>query len=320
MHADTTATIPAKTFTALRAGHCYDSSVFDIGTAHQKKIRDQRANEAASENLFGAWWENLDLSITNAKVRPITRATCESIIMEYEWLGCMPSVVWFMYGIFFDGACGGVVCYGPEYSENLGKQAREQGRKCADWSKYGYEGKMILLSRGACTHWAHPHSGSFLIRRSMDMLPKKYEVVTATTDHAAGEIGTIYQACGFSYVGSMRDANPKVNSRKLDRDGWLIDGKIWASRSIRARCGSTRMEDVLKHFPTVEKIPQHAKHRYFAFRGAKGAKKAHARAIAHLVKPYPKRASEGLMVTRRDSITESSVQSTDDAPISQHKS
>ncbi len=262
----------------------------DIGKAHQRLIREQRTADAGRENLFGNWWEKLDIDIKKADVRPITRETCETIILEYEWLGCMPAVVWFMFGIFFDGACGGVVCYGPEYSENLGKQAREQGRKCADWSKYGFEGKMILLSRGACTHWAHPHSASALIRRSMKMLPPRFEVVTATVDHAAGEIGTIYQACGFAYVGSMRDANPNVKSGKMDRDGWMIDGKIWSSRSIRQRVGSTRQEEIAKVFPGAVKVAQHAKHRYFAFRGSKKAIKANAAAIAHLVKPYPKRA------------------------------
>jgi len=267
-------------------------NIIDVGIAHQKKIRDEKSNTAAKQNLFGAWWEDLDLSIENAVVKPIDRNTCESIIMEYEWLGCMPAVVWHMYGIFFDGACGGVVCFGPEYLENLGKLTREKGGEGAGWSKYGYEGKMILLSRGACTHWAHPHSGSKLIRQSMKMLPVKYEVVTATTDHAAGEIGTIYQACGFYYVGSMRDSNPNVKSKKMDRDGWLVDGKIWAARSIRAKCGSTRIDDVLKVFPNVKKIAQHSKHRYFAFMGSKKAKKQHYQAISHIIKPYPKRKIE----------------------------
>lgn len=264
--------------------------ILNVGKAHQRKIRERKSKYAKSENLFGAWWQEIDLDIKKAEIREIDRATCETVILEYEWLGCMPAVVWHMYGIFFDGACGGVVCYGPEYSENLGKQAREKGRKCADWSKYGFEGKMILLSRGACTHWAHPHSGSKLIRQSMKMLPKSYEVVTCTTDHAAGEIGTIYQACGFYYVGSMRDSNPLVKSRKMDRDGWLINGKIWSSRSIRQKCGSTRAEDIEKFFPKYCKVSQHSKHRYFAFRGSKKTQKKHYEAIKNIIKPYPKRA------------------------------
>ncbi len=258
---------------------------------HQRVVREEREQHAHADNLFGNWWSGIDTDISKSVVKEIPRKTAEQIILEYEWLKCMPAVVWHSYGIFFGDVCGGVVCYGPEYSENLGIQAREAGRKCADWSKYGFEGKMILLSRGACVHWAHPHSASRLIRQSMKLLPEKYEVVTATTDAAAGEVGTIYQACGFHYVGSMREANANVNSRHMDRDGWLINGKIWSARSIRQRCGSSDMETVLKHFPTVEKIKQHSKHRYFAFRGHRSAQKRHRLAIEHLVKPYPKRAA-----------------------------
>ena len=261
--------------------------------AHQKQIRDRRAADDASQNIFGEWWNGINRDISNAIIKEIDRPTCAKIILEYEWLGCMPAVVWHMYGIFFDGNCAGVVCYGPEYSENLGKISRESGKAGADWSKYGYEGKMILLSRGACVHWAHPHCGSKLIRRSMEMLPRKYQVITATTDEAAGEIGTIYQACGFHYIGSMRDANPNVNSRRLDRDGWLINGKIYGARTMRQKFGCSRMSEILKRYPSAEKIKQHSKHRYFAFRGTRKEQKAHFSAIENMVKPYPKRnASE----------------------------
>jgi hypothetical protein len=200
---------------------------------------------------------------------------------------CLPAVVWHCYGIFFDGHLGGVVTYGPEYSENLGKVARDTGKVAADWSRYGYEGKMILLSRGACTHWAHPHAGSKLIRQSMRLLPPRFEVVTATTDPAAGEIGTIYQACGFDYVGSMREGNPNVSFRPKDRHAWRIKGKLVGARSMRQRIGSTRWEEVQRYFPDAVPVMEFSKHRYFAFRGRQ--QKARRAAIAHLIKPYPKR-------------------------------
>jgi hypothetical protein len=251
--------------------------------AHQRLIRERKAEEGG--DLFGKWWEKIDLSIDRAVVKEIDRATCESIILEYEWLGCMPAVVWHMYGIFFDGHCGGVVCYGPEYSENSGATVRSGKLKGgADWSTYGFEGKMILLSRGACVHWAHPHAGSKLIRRSMDLLPARYEVVTATTDQAAGEIGTIYQACGFHYVGAMR--------KVAYRDGWLINGKLYGSRSLRSKIGCTKWEVIKARYPDAKKVKQHSKHRYFAFRGGRLAKRRHLKAIAHIVKPYPKRKNE----------------------------
>lgn len=262
--------------------------------AHQKLVKDLGWSR---QDLTGAWWEGIDTDIKKAVVKETTRGIAESIIKEYEWLGCLAAVSFCYYGIFFDGVCGGVVCYGPEYSENLGIQAREQGRKCADWSRYGYEGKMLLLNRGACVHWAHEHSASKLIRRSMDLLPEKYKVITATVDDLAGEVGTIYQACGFDYVGSMRDANANVTSKKGDRDGWVINGKLYGSRAIRAMAGSSKMEDVLKKYPSAYKVKQNSKGRYFAFRGSKKEIRDNRAAIAHLIKPYPKRSDLSLPQT-----------------------
>lgn len=267
--------------------------------AHQRIIRERRASEDTDADMFGKWWQGINVDIAKADIRQVSYETAKSIIEKYEWLECMPAVVWYNYGIFFDGCCAGVVCYGPEYSENLGKVARETGRKCADWSKYGFEGKMILLSRGACTHWAHPHSASKLIRESMKLLPPQYEIVTSTCDPAAGEIGTIYQACGFDYVGSMRDNREAVKSRYMDRDGWIVYGKIVGSRSMRQRCGSTKAADIARVFPEAIKIKQHSKHRYFAFRGTAAVKKRNRAAIAHLLNPFPKRAGE---VSSRDTV------------------
>lgn len=257
--------------------------------AHQRIVRDRIAATGDDRGLFGDWWEDLDLSPANAVVMEVNNVTAKHIIEKYEWMGCMSAVTWHCYGIYFDGNCAGVVCYGPEYSENLGKQAREQGRKCADWSKYGFEGCMILLNRGACVHWAPPYAASHLIRKSMSMLPEKYEVITATTDPLAGEVGTVYQAAGFYFVGSMRDSNANVSSKKLDRDAWVWNRKLYGSRTVRSMCGSTKTSDIETHMPGAERVKQESKRRYFAFRGSRGKQKAHKRAIGHLLKDYPKR-------------------------------
>ena len=117
----------------------------------------------------------------------------------------------------------------------------------------------------------------------MKLLPEKYKVVTCTVDDMAGEIGTIYQACGFDYVGSMRDANPKVNSRKGDRSGWVINGKLYGARAMRQKFGTTKIEAIKKMFPNVDKVKQNSKGRYFAFRGTKKEKKENRSAIDHLL-------------------------------------
>jgi hypothetical protein len=130
----------------------------------------------------------------------------------------MPAVSRYCFGIFFGDRLGGAVVYGDEYGENLGV-----------WNKFGFNGRIIALTRGCCLHWAHPHAASKLIRRSMDLLPERYKVITATVDGSAGEIGTIYQACGFDYVGTMRSGG-----RSLTR----INGKAVSERHIYRLAGT----------------------------------------------------------------------------------
>jgi len=255
-----------------------DYNKIDIGTAYQKKIRDQKAITDIN-NLFGEYWLNIDLSFKNSVIKQIDIITAKNIIEEYEWLGCMPAIVLYCYGIYFSGICGGCVVFSPEYIENLGR-----------WDKYNFTGKIILLSRGVCLHWTPKNTNSRLIMNAIKMLPSKFKIITATTDHLAGEIGTIYQACNFYYVGSMRDANPNIpKSKNGDRDGWLIDGKLYGSRSLRLKYGNTKMETLLKYHKNIKKIKQNSKHRYFLFRGHKNEQKYYKSQINHLIKPYPKR-------------------------------
>jgi len=249
----------------------------NVGTAHQKLVRDQKAQEDLN-NLFGNYWEDIDKDLKKAVVKPIDFPTAKRIIEEYEWLGCMPSVSLYYFGIYFDNICGGCVVFSPEYIENLGH-----------WDKYDYTGKIILLSRGVCLHWTPINTNSKLIMSAIKMLPSNYEVITATTDHLAGEIGTIYQACNFYYVGSMRDANPNVRSKNGDRSAWLINGKLYGARTLRQKYGDTKMETLLKYNRNVKKVKQNSKHRYFLFRGSSKRKEYLRSKINNLIKPYPKR-------------------------------
>lgn len=229
-----------------------------------------------------------EADISTSVVRRIDSKLAATIIDQYEWMERMPAIVSFCYGIFFDEVLGGCVVYSPEYGENL-----------KVWDKYGWTGpnpdgsrwsKIILLSRGACVWWAHPHSASHLIRQSMKMLPDKYEVVTATVDELAGEVGTIYQACGWSYVGKMRSENPNSKANSATRSGGArINGVLYTTRSLRHMIGSSGKDAVLKSYPEAEFVQQRSKGRYFAFRGSHYTKKNNLKMIEPMLKPYPKR-------------------------------
>jgi hypothetical protein len=241
-----------------------------IPVSHQRIIRDKIAEqETASPSVED--WESLDRSIENAVVREISIPEARPIIEKYEWLGSLSSFIVACFGIFFDNVCGGVVVYSVDYAENLGV-----------WDEYGYTGKIVCLSRGACVHWAHPHSASKLIRTSMKMLPEKYKVITATVDATAGEVGQIYQAANFDFV------QMKGHGNRASIIG--PDGKHMSERQAYDIYGTRSIKELREMGMTVVSVPR--KGRYFAFRGSKKEIRENRKAITHLLKPYPKRATQ----------------------------
>jgi hypothetical protein len=126
-----------------------------------------------------------------------------------------------------------------------------------------------------------------MISRVLKWLSKntKYEVVSATVDSNAGEIGTIYQSLGWLYTGTM-DGNLTPSGKERIRYGYKLNNKIYNQRHIRKMIGTASKETVLKHFPNIEIINMGRKKRYFKFIKNKHI---HITKIKHMLKSYPKR-------------------------------
>jgi hypothetical protein len=244
--------------------------------AHQYRIRIEKEIEEKEKINF----DYTKATLKNCIVKPINRYLCEKIIKEYEWLGYLPKYTKYYFGIFFnidnEEVLGGVVAYQPEYGDNIGV-----------WDKYGFTGKIIQLSRGVCLWWTPKNSASFMISKTLNWLKNntEYEIVSATTDPNAGEIGTIYQSLGWHYVGCM-DGNKKKNGEEIIRYGYKIDGKIYNQRHIRKMIGTAKKEEVLKHFPNVIIFNSGRKRRYFKFIKNEFI---HKTTISNMIKNYPKR-------------------------------
>ena len=153
--------------------------------AHQRIIREQKSKE----NPLGLFPDKPDvIDLKKATVRQIDYHTAEKIILEYEWLGTMPTYCTHYFGIYFNGICGGVVVFGIGIPKNVledicGKEHLPDVR---------------VLTRGACVYWTPVGSATKLIGNSLKLLKKDgYKIVVAYSDVRAGEIGTIYQACNF---------------------------------------------------------------------------------------------------------------------------
>lgn len=117
----------------------------------------------------------------------------------------------------------------------------------------------------------------------MRMLPEKYKVITATVDNTANEVGTIYQACGFDYVGQMSKGGNRASILEPD-------GKHLSERQAYARYGTRSIKKLRELGLTVVSVPR--KNRYFGFTGSKKEMRENRKAIEHLLQPYPKRPTQ----------------------------
>ncbi len=170
---------------------------------HQKIMRDKIEIEQ-SFNLFGRWWEDLDLSVDNASVKEITRDKALPIILQYEWLGTLPVNYSKFCGLYFGSTLSGVVCF---------VDVKFGGR----FTLWNY--KAVCLGRGACVHFAPTWAASFLIQNSLKLLFKNKNpvYVVAFSDWAAGEIGTIYQSCSWCYLGHKKTKEwVDLNGKRYD--------------------------------------------------------------------------------------------------------
>jgi len=215
------------------------------------------------------------LDVKRAIVRPISRAQAEQVILKYEWLGTM-SPTSLHFGIFYGNYCAGVTC--------VGFGASMAGAYHADQFGIG-TGDLLTLARGACAHWAPSHSNSKLIGWTCRMVGARGKLMWATCDTDAGEIGTIYQACNFVYIGASDGVT------RADREIVAPSGRVYNQRSIGgwAKTRKVRYESMkgalLDNGWSFQ--PGNPKHRYVYLldRSDRGL----VSRIESMRRPYPKR-------------------------------
>lgn len=247
----------------------------NIGKAHQRVIREIKAQEP-SNDLFG-YPTNPD--IRQAELMKIDYQTAKVIIEEYEWLGTMGTTK-YHYGIYFEGVLAGVVCFGHfqapvGYSNYVGEKYANQG---------------IQLSRGACVHWSHPHSASKLIGYGLRKMSEEgYKYVIAFSDEDAGEIGTVYQATNWFYLGKRANssADYKIVFKKT--------GKVFCdTRDLVRKLGFRGLEKARKYVDShkhLEIVMIKPKARYIRLIGNRRENKQMMEHLKDKILPYPKRTT-----------------------------
>lgn len=193
-----------------------------VDVCWQKQLRDKHNAEGVPPVPH--------LDVKRAIVRPVSRELAKQIIYKYEWLGTMAPTS-HHYGIFFGLYCAGVVCVGFNAGANLNSS-----------KEFLLESKQLAyLARGANVHWSPTGANSKLVSWTCRLLERdtSAKIIIAYSDSDAGEIGTIYQACNWIYIGIGSKTrqwvadNGRVFDQKLPYDLKRRNGgtrKLWASR------------------------------------------------------------------------------------------
>jgi hypothetical protein len=233
--------------------------------AHQRQIREA---ESAQEP------RTLPFTVADCRVLPIGRQAANRVILRYEWLGHMKGIVSAHYGLISpSGEVLGVAVFGQTANPRSGDVCG------SDWRD-----RTICLRRGACVHYAPEHAASYLIARATARAHQDHgwSIFHAYADEDAGEIGTVYQACNWLYVGthpSRPRFKPPGHAQKA------IDERI-----LRRDHKLTRAEAREKGWREIESKP---KHRYVHFEGNRTLRRQLRFALDQnmTVQPYPKRGT-----------------------------
>lgn len=163
------------------------------------------------------------------KENKLEMSEVKSFIARHEWLGTMSLYPSHIFVARYKknnkrlgkGILAGVVVMDmpAAFSNLLGKDTRTIER---------------LISRGACVSWSPKNLASWLIMKSIDWMVSntQYRVFTAYSDPEARELGTIYQACNFHYLGQTHGTTKKY--RYIGTSKWFSD------RSFRSRSAYKR--------------------------------------------------------------------------------
>lgn len=166
-----------------------------INKCWQKLTKDisEESDRQAGHN-FNLDPKDFDMNIEQLNIEH------REFIQKYEWLGKIGYGVKWVFTARHEGNLAGVVMISEPNAYQFGE-------------------KEALIQRGAVSSWAPKNLNSMLVmfacRWMVRNTVKRYFV--AYSDPDAGEIGTIYQACNFDYLGQKfgSDVYFKLPSGKL---------------------------------------------------------------------------------------------------------
>jgi hypothetical protein len=201
------------------------------------------------------------------KVLPINSFEVEPWLLQKHYAKRMCPIS-YAFGLYDNNELVGVVTYGTPSSSTL--RTGICGPKFGDL--------VVELNRLCCDN--QPNRASFLVGRSLRMLPKPL-IVVSYADTEQGHVGYVYQATNFIYTG--------LSAKRTD---WKIKGQEHlhgATVADMSRGQENRAQWMREKFGDDFYLKDRSrKHRYIFFLGNKKQKQSMLEALNYEIQPYPK--------------------------------
>ena len=190
------------------------------------------------------------------------------MVVENHYLHRRASTM-FAYGLFDGEEMIGCVIYGKPASNSL----------CVGVCGPDESNQVLELTRLWIADGTPKNTESFLIGRSLRLLPKEKDIIVSYAEIDAGHIGIVYQATNWIYTG--------MSDRHVE---WRLDGKSGThSRHIFDEHGGV---NGAKAFfgDRLERHERPRKHRYVYFNTSlKQRKQDLLNKLRYKIQPYPKK-------------------------------
>lgn len=175
----------------------------------------------------------------------------QKFIKRYEWLGTIGWSVKRCFTARYNGLLTGVVIISNP----------------ANYTKFDDSVKLeALIQRGATSSWAPKNLNSKLLMFACNWMVKNTDkrVFIGYSDPTAGEIGTIYQACNFKYLGNKFGAGIQY---KIKENRW-VSGRFFTRTGAFKKYAKNlgiqwKKEWEEKGFQKLERIPEQVKKELF---------------------------------------------------------
>ena len=234
-----------------------------------------RAFDTAAKNSIDLFdYIEEDINIKQLKVQPVPVKQIRKAIVTGHYSGVMPDACQEAFAaITPTGLIAAAVAYGP-------------GGNSATF-KAIIPGTNNTDAREMIRVWCHPNAptntASFVISKTMRMLPTEVRLIVTFADTGQQHQGTIYQALNFIYLGQSA-----TGIRYVDNTGIEVTARLANVYKMRnhERFGHMTLKQIREELGW-QPVISHSKHRYAIGVG----KQRHQinQQLSLLSQPYPKR-------------------------------